>query len=57
MSAERLTYKVKEAIEASGLSRTTLYGLIKTGKLAAVRVGRRVLIPREALHALLGRAA
>ena len=37
----------------SGLSRSTLYELIKNGRLRAVKVAGRRLIPREALEALL----
>lgn len=57
MTDEKLTYRIEEAIRVTGLSRSTFNRLIKAGKLATTRVGSRVLIPREALHALVGRAA
>jgi excisionase family DNA binding protein len=40
---------VAEAVAFLRLSRTTLYGLMDTGRLAYVRVGRARRIPRRAL--------
>jgi excisionase family DNA binding protein len=42
-----------QAQAVSGLSRSTLYELIKNGRLRAVKVAGRRLIPRDALEALL----
>lgn len=52
-SAERRAYSVKDVAAASGLSRATLYRLIKEGQLAPVRVGGRTLIPADQLDSLL----
>ena len=53
MIHSKLAYSIKEACELSSLGRTTLYALIKTGRLQVVKVGGRTLIPAAALHALL----
>jgi excisionase family DNA binding protein len=49
----KITLPLDEAQAVSGLSRSTLYELIKSGRLRAVKVAGRRLIPREALEALL----
>jgi len=49
----KLGYSIREACQASSLGRTTLYKAISTGRLRAVRVGGRTIIPAEALHALI----
>jgi excisionase family DNA binding protein len=51
---ERLAYGVSEAAKALGISYRALYTLIKSGHLRAVRVGRRIIIPKSALEELLG---
>ena len=51
--AKKLAYSIREAAEASSLGRTTLYNYIAAGRLRAVRVGGRTIIPAESLHALL----
>lgn len=52
-NAPKLGYSIREACQASSLGRTTLYKHISAGRLRAVRVGRRTIIPAEALHALI----
>jgi excisionase family DNA binding protein len=47
-------YHVEAAAKAYGLSRTTLYKLMAEGRLKSVLVGRRRLILRESLDALVG---
>lgn len=49
----KLAYSIKEACSASSLGKTTLYAHLKTGKLRAVRIGGRTVIPAESLHALV----
>jgi len=53
----KLGYSIREACHASSLGRTTLYKAIATGRLRAVRVGGRTIIPAEALIALIGEEA
>jgi len=47
-------YRVGDAARAYGLSRTTLYKLLSEGRLQSVKIGRRRLILRDSLDALLG---
>lgn len=47
------TLSLVEAKKFSGLSRSTLYGLMTAGALRYSKVGTRGLIPRRALVALL----
>lgn len=49
----KIAYSIKEACKASSLGRTTLYAHISAGRLRAVRIGGRTVIPAEALHALI----
>lgn len=51
---KKLAYSIKEACAASSLGRTTLYSHITAGRLRAVRVGGRTIIPADSLHALVG---
>lgn len=51
--APKIAYSIKEASRASSLGRTTLYGHIQAGRLRVVRIGGRVVIPAESLHALI----
>lgn len=49
----KLAFSIREACAASSLGKTTLYTHINSGRLKAIRVGGRTLIPAESLHALL----
>lgn len=49
----KLGYSILEACRASSLGRSTIYNHIAAGRLRAVRVGGRTIIPAEALHALI----
>jgi excisionase family DNA binding protein len=44
---------INEAVFRYGIGRTNLYRLIKSGALKSVKLGRRRLIPVDALEALL----
>ena len=48
-----LSYTVKDAAKATGLSVSTLYNLRRDGKLRMVKVCGRTLVPRKALEALI----
>jgi excisionase family DNA binding protein len=53
ISGDRLTMSVEEAAMALGVSRGTCYEAVRTGQIPTVRLGRRLLVPVEALRALL----
>jgi excisionase family DNA binding protein len=54
----KLAFSVREACAVSSLGKTTLYAHISAGRLKAIRVGGRTIIPADSLHALLnGEAA
>jgi excisionase family DNA binding protein len=55
--AERLAYSVDEVAAVTGLSRDLLYGQMRAGKLAYLKVGRRRIITRQHLEAFLARQA
>ncbi len=50
---EKIALRINETVAVSGLSRSTIYELLKAGKLRAVKIGGRRLILRESLQALL----
>ena len=43
----------KDAAKAYGVGRVTLYGWMKSGRLASVKLGGARLIPVDALEALI----
>lgn len=54
---ERLTITVDEAALKIGISRASLYNAINRGEFTQViRIGRRILVPREALDKYLSLA-
>ena len=44
---------IKQVIHELGISRTALYQLINDGKLRTVKIGRRRLVPAEAVDELV----
>ncbi|WP_174278455.1 excisionase family DNA-binding protein [Sphingomonas bacterium] len=52
-SAEPLAVRVAVACSLTGLGRTTIYELLKSGRLRSVKVGRARLIDRASLVGLL----
>ena len=50
---ERLVLTVSEAAELLGISRAFAYELVARGELPVIRLGRRRLVPRRALLALV----
>lgn len=50
---QKLAYSIKEACEASSLGKTSIWNHISAGRLRAIRVGGRTLIPAESLYALI----
>ena len=51
--ASPLAYSIKETCRVTSLGRTRIYQLIASGQLEAIKVGKRMLIPAEALNKLL----
>ena len=48
-----LAFTIPDAVQASGLPRTTIYELIGKGALEARKAGRRTLIPADSLRRYL----
>ncbi|MBB6511003.1 excisionase family DNA binding protein [Rhizobium soli] len=48
-----ITYTVANAIKATGLSRSTLYNLMKAKQLPYIKVGKRTLLKVSDIEALL----
>ena len=53
---ERLLYRISEAVDILGVSRSTLYRLIASGELAAIRVGTAPRIPAKVLERFVEQA-
>lgn len=52
----RLTYSVVEAAAVTGLGKTTLYALMRSGTLPSFTVGRRRLIASSDLEGMIRQA-
>jgi excisionase family DNA binding protein len=50
---DRLVHTVSEAAELLGISRAFAYELVARGELPVIRLGRRRLVPKAALLALV----
>jgi excisionase family DNA binding protein len=48
--SEKLTVNVNEACHRSGIGKDALLGFIRSGKIPAIRVGRRFAIPIRGLE-------
>jgi len=49
----RLTYSVEEAADVLGISRGLAYEMARTAQIPTLRLGRRILVPRDALIRML----
>jgi excisionase family DNA binding protein len=49
-----LTLSVEEAARLLGISPGLAYQLVHRRELAAIKLGRRILVPRHAVEALIG---
>ncbi len=49
----RATLTVAEAAQVLGIGRSAAYAASRAGQIPVLRVGRRLLVPRAALEALL----
>jgi excisionase family DNA binding protein len=55
-TADRLVLSVDDAAYLLNISRGLAYELVARGELPAIRLGRRIVIPRVVLEELLGTA-
>ena len=46
-------YGVMDAAKELGIGRSSVYSLINSGRLRTVKLGRRTLIPADAIDALI----
>ena len=56
MENERLTLTVDEAAQVLGISRALAYELIARRQIPSLRLGRRIVVPRRALEAIVEQA-
>lgn len=54
---EPLTTSVNDAARALSLGRTSVYALIKQGRLETVKLGRRTLVKIQSIRNLIGDAS
>jgi excisionase family DNA binding protein len=54
IAEDRRTLTVDEAARLLGISRNSAFRAVHRGQLAAVRIGRRILIPRDRFEVLIG---
>jgi excisionase family DNA binding protein len=50
----RMTVTVEEAAQLLGIGRQSAYQAARTGELPTIKLGRRLLVPRAQLDAMLG---
>jgi excisionase family DNA binding protein len=51
---EPIVLSINDTAKALGLGRTSIYALIKAGRLEAVKIGRRTLIKVASIRRLMG---
>ena len=44
---DRKTYDVEEAGRLAGISRNHAYEAVKSGEIPSIKIGNRILVPRE----------
>lgn len=54
-TAEKILYRAEEAAALLSLSRTAVFGLIRSGDLRAVKIGGRRRIPRNSIEDYVSR--
>ena len=50
---ERLAYSINDTARTLSLGRTSVYALIKEGRLEAIKLGRRTLIKTDSIRRLV----
>lgn len=53
---EKLVWTVEEAGKLLGLSRPTAYKVVKLGQIPAIRLGKKIVVPKAALEKMLANA-
>ena len=51
---EPISVRIAMAVKLTGIGRSTLYELIKSGQLEVVKIGRSTFIPYRCLKKLIG---
>ena len=51
--SERIVFTVEETGSILGLSRGSAYDAVRRGDIPAIKIGRRLLVPRVALEKML----
>jgi hypothetical protein len=51
----KITYNLRELIDATGLGRTTLCSLMKSGEITRIKVGSRTLVTAQSVDELIKR--
>ena len=51
---EPIAFRINDAARLAGLGRTSIYELIKTGRLKTAKIAGRRLVPISALRHLIG---
>jgi excisionase family DNA binding protein len=54
LPTEPVSVRIAMAVRLTGIGRSTLYELIKSGEIETVKVGRSTLIPFRCLKKLVG---
>ncbi len=49
---DRWAYRVADACHGLGISRTSLYELVKAGKIKTIKIAGRTLVPRSEIERL-----
>jgi excisionase family DNA binding protein len=52
-AVERRTLTVEEAARELGIGRNTAYEAVRRGEIPTIAIGRRLLVPRDALERML----
>lgn len=50
---ELLTYSVEEVAKLLGIARNNAYERVRAGDIPSIRMGKRLLVPRERFHTWL----
>lgn len=54
---ERRTYTVVEVATILGIGRNTAYEVCRSGEIPTIKVGGRILVPRNVIDEMVGGAA